>query len=351
MKYTMSIEKSTLKTIIFDTLNTYTNLLNELGLSTEDLTDVSLLSDNLMDLTKAMTNKLLDMSGIEGGIGVDDLTIEYTQTVDTVEIRVEASFKMVMAIINVYKGLINGNLKVLKNFMVENSELIGSLIKEMSESSQESIKKIITIITDTIDPEKFVNSSWGMFDENSKVFKRVQNELEPIVQEYIENLYADDEEEDGCDYCDGPCCSGCTKGSGCSESTGTVVINGGINFIAATESAKVAETKMTREQELEEKYAKQLYTKSFDDARKSYEENTSMSIKGLERCSKMCKELMSKLDPNDATYIVLEHAAKSADRAQEIAKEDPNYTSNPEFNACIFTMETYVDVAGKTLGI
>lgn len=349
MKYTMSIEKSTLKTIIFDTLNTYTNLLNELGLSTEDLTDISLLSDNLMDLTKAMTNKLLDMSGIEGGIGVDDLTIEYAQTVDTVEIRVEASFKMVMAIINVYKGLINGNLKVLKNFMVENSELIGSLIKEMNESSQESIKKIATIITDAIDPEKFVNSSWGIFDENSKVFKRIQNELEPMVQEYIENLYADDEEEDGCDYCDGPCCSGCTKGSGCTESTGAVVINGGINFISATESAKVAETKMTREQELEEKYAKQQYTKSFDDARKSYEENTNMSIKGLARCSKMCKELLTKLDPNDAVYIVLEHAAKSADRAQEIAKEDPNYTMNPEFNACIFSMETYIDVAEKTL--
>ena len=349
MKYTMSIEKSTLKTIIFDTLNTYTNLLNELGLSTEDLTDVSLLSDNLMDLTKAMTNKLLDMSGIEGGIGVDDLTIEYAQTVDTVEIRVEASFKMVMAIINVYKELINGNLKVLKNFVVENSELIGSLIKEMNESSQESIKKIATIITDAIDPEKFVNSSWGIFDENSKVFKRIQNELEPMVQEYIENLYADDEEEDGCDYCDGPCCSGCTKGSGCTESTGTVVINGGINFISATESAKVAETKMTREQELEEKYAKQQYTKSFDDARKSYEENTNMSIKGLARCSKMCKELLTKLDPNDAVYIVLEHAAKSADRAQEIAKEDPNYTMNPEFNACIFSMETYIDAAEKTL--
>lgn len=162
-----------------------------------------------------------------------------------------------------------------------------------------------------------------------------------MVQEYIENLYADDEddeEEDGCDYCEGPCCSGCTKGSGCSESTGTVVINGGINFIAATESAKVAETKMTREQELEEKYAKQQYTKSFDDARKSYEENTNMSIMGLARCSKMCRELLTKLDPNDAVYIVLEHAAKSADRAQEIAKEDPNYTTNPEFNACIFSM-------------
>lgn len=157
----MSIEKNDLKAIIFDILNTYTDLLNELGLTTEDLSDVTLFSDDLMDLTKAMTNKLLDMSGIEGGIGVDDLTIEYAQTDSTVEIRVEASFKMVMAIINVYKELINGNMKVLKNFMTENSELIGSLIKEMSESSQESIKKIATIITDAIDPEKFINSSWA----------------------------------------------------------------------------------------------------------------------------------------------------------------------------------------------
>lgn len=349
MKYTMSIEKSDLKSIIFDIMNTYTNLLNELGLTTEDLSDVGMFTDDLMDLTKAMTNKFLDMSGIEGGIGVDDLTIEYAQTETTVEIRVEASFKMVMAIINIYKELINGNLKVLKDFMVENSEIVMNLIKEMSESSKESIKKIATIVTDTIDPEKFVNSAWGIFDEDSKVFKKIQNELEPMVQEYIESMFADDEEEDGCNYCDGPCCTGCNKGTGCPESTSNVIINGGINFIAASESAKVADTKKTREQELEEKYTKQLYVKSFDDARKSYEQNTSMSIKGLERCSKMCKDLLTKLDPNDAIYIVLEHAAKCADRAQEIAKEDPNYTTNPEFSACIFSMETYIDVADKTL--
>lgn len=336
MKYSMSIEKSDLKSIIFDTLNTCTNLLSGTGLTTEDLGNIDLFDDDIMDLTKAAVNKILDMSDIKGGIGMDDLSIEYSQNETAVEIHVEVSFKLLMAIINTYENIIQNIAEIIADFTKDRADIVKERIQRMSETTKDSIKVLINEITLTIDPEKVMNSAWGIFDENSEDTKRIQKELEPMIQEYIENMFSDDgKEEDDCNYCDGPCCSGCNKGT-VTESQGTVIINGGINFIAATESVKINEDKKMREQELEDKYAKA-----------SIDKNKEHTINMLKNCIDMVTNMKKKIDAdaNAELYKTLSLVDMYAHICIDIIESNTDYTSSRAFSDSLKKLEEYVQKA------